>query len=243
MILYHGSFLEIAKPDLVHSRPNVDFGRGFYVTPLYEQAAKWCGKFKHRGKDGIISLYEYDESKMAKVREKLGGDYNKIYKRMLDEDGRINSEYTGRAIHQGFLDDIEDKAFEQAVENKKYFDSAKNAITYNNRPGLGTDFIKDNNFEEVKIGDLVIPNGHDTKFLESDPNRSFGRNLLVDTGLSGNDRYVAISANNYSITGDDVNTDEVQKSLAKLQRASKTLEDGRKGINGCLLYTSDAADE
>ena len=39
MILYHGSFLEIVKPDLTHSRPNVDFGRGFYVTPLYEQAA------------------------------------------------------------------------------------------------------------------------------------------------------------------------------------------------------------
>ena len=37
MILYHGSFLEIAKPDLVHSRFNVDFGRGFYVTPLYEK--------------------------------------------------------------------------------------------------------------------------------------------------------------------------------------------------------------
>lgn len=40
MILYHGSFLEIAKPDLVHSRPNVDFGRGFYVTPLHDQAEK-----------------------------------------------------------------------------------------------------------------------------------------------------------------------------------------------------------
>lgn len=38
MILYYGSFLEIEKPDLVHLRPNVDFGRGFYVTPLYEQA-------------------------------------------------------------------------------------------------------------------------------------------------------------------------------------------------------------
>ena len=25
MMLYHGSFLEIAKPDLVHSRSNVDF--------------------------------------------------------------------------------------------------------------------------------------------------------------------------------------------------------------------------
>ena len=51
MIFYHGSFLEIARPDLVHSRPNVDFGRGFYVTPLYEQATKWCGKFKRRWKD------------------------------------------------------------------------------------------------------------------------------------------------------------------------------------------------
>ena len=63
MILYHGSFLEIARPDLVHSRPNVDFGRGFYVTPLYEQAAKWCGKFKRRGKDGVISRYGYDENR------------------------------------------------------------------------------------------------------------------------------------------------------------------------------------
>ena len=68
MILYHGSFLEIAKPDLVYSRPNVDVGRGFYVTPLYEQAAKWCGKFKRRGKDGIISRYEYDERREAELK-------------------------------------------------------------------------------------------------------------------------------------------------------------------------------
>ncbi len=62
MMLYHGSFLEIAQPDLVHSRSNVDFGCGFYTTPLHEQAAKWCGKFKRRGKEGIISRYEYDEN-------------------------------------------------------------------------------------------------------------------------------------------------------------------------------------
>ena len=68
MTLYHGSFLEIAKPDLVHSRPNVDFGRGFYVTPLYEQAAKWCGKFIRRGKDGIVSRYEYDESRESELK-------------------------------------------------------------------------------------------------------------------------------------------------------------------------------
>ena len=68
MILYQGSFLEIVKLDLVHSRPNLDFGRCFYVTPLYEQAAKWYGKFKCRGKDGIISRYEYDESRGAELK-------------------------------------------------------------------------------------------------------------------------------------------------------------------------------
>ncbi|MGN0468953.1 MAG: DUF3990 domain-containing protein [Acutalibacteraceae bacterium] len=62
MILYHGSYLEIAKPDLEHSRPNVDFGCGFYTTPIYDQAVKWCQKFKRRGKDGVVSQYQFDES-------------------------------------------------------------------------------------------------------------------------------------------------------------------------------------
>lgn len=64
MILYHGSYLEISKPDLEHSRYNVDFGKGFYCTPIYEQAAKWCGKFKRRGKEGVISQYQWDEKSM-----------------------------------------------------------------------------------------------------------------------------------------------------------------------------------
>ena len=68
MILYHGSYLEIIKPDLVHSRVNVDFGRGFYTTPFYEQAVSWCRKFRRRGKDGIISLYEFDEKAYQELR-------------------------------------------------------------------------------------------------------------------------------------------------------------------------------
>lgn len=62
MTLYHGSRLKIVKPDLVHSRVNVDFGRGFYTTPLYEQAERWCARFKRQGQDGFISCYEFDEN-------------------------------------------------------------------------------------------------------------------------------------------------------------------------------------
>ena len=68
MILYHGSYLEISKPDLKHSRDNVDFGRGFYTTPIYEQAEKWCGKFKRRGKEGVISRYLFDEEILQNLK-------------------------------------------------------------------------------------------------------------------------------------------------------------------------------
>ena len=54
MILYHGSYIEIPEPDFRYSRLNVDFGRGFYTTPIHEQAFKWCSKFRHRGRDGIM---------------------------------------------------------------------------------------------------------------------------------------------------------------------------------------------
>ena len=62
MILYHGSYAKIEKPDLVHSRRNVDFGPGFYTTPMREQAVKWCDKFKRRGKEGVLSTYNFDKS-------------------------------------------------------------------------------------------------------------------------------------------------------------------------------------
>ncbi len=62
MIVYHGSYLDIPTPDLLHSRKNLDFGRGFYTTPLYDQAVKWCEKFKRREKNGIVSRYSFNES-------------------------------------------------------------------------------------------------------------------------------------------------------------------------------------
>jgi len=40
--LYHGSYVEITEPDLNRGRYNLDFGKGFYVTGLAEQAEKWA---------------------------------------------------------------------------------------------------------------------------------------------------------------------------------------------------------
>lgn len=58
MIVYHGSYIEIKNPDTLHSRDNVDFGKGFYITPIREQAVKWASRFKRNNGKGIVSSYE-----------------------------------------------------------------------------------------------------------------------------------------------------------------------------------------
>lgn len=68
MILYHGSYLAVEVPDLIHSRNNVDFGKGFYTTPIYDQAKSWCGKFLRRNREGIISRYRFDESACGSLK-------------------------------------------------------------------------------------------------------------------------------------------------------------------------------
>lgn len=61
MILYHGSKVIVEKPDIVHSRKRVDFGPGFYVTPLIEQAKGLCRRYIHDGLDAYISKYQLNE--------------------------------------------------------------------------------------------------------------------------------------------------------------------------------------
>lgn len=66
MRVYHGSYIEIAKPDIIHSRKKVDFGVGFYVTPIEEQAKNWCRQYILRNKPGIVSIYNFDERAYGK---------------------------------------------------------------------------------------------------------------------------------------------------------------------------------
>ena len=49
----------IEKPDLSFSRLRTDFGKGFYLTPLEEQAINWAQRFcRERGK-AVVSAYKF----------------------------------------------------------------------------------------------------------------------------------------------------------------------------------------
>lgn len=41
MIVYHGTIEIIEKPDVIHSKKYLDFGKGFYLTSFKNQAEKW----------------------------------------------------------------------------------------------------------------------------------------------------------------------------------------------------------
>jgi len=58
--VYHGSCIEVHNPKISYSRANVDFGKGFYVTQIYEQAVKWSLRFKKKDKAAIVSCYDLD---------------------------------------------------------------------------------------------------------------------------------------------------------------------------------------
>lgn len=68
MKVYHGSYVAVPHPDLTHSRENVDFGKGFYTTPIYEQAEQWAKRFRKQNKAGIVSEYSFDDSSLSDVK-------------------------------------------------------------------------------------------------------------------------------------------------------------------------------
>ena len=61
MILYHGGTEAVMQPDCKAGRPDLDFGQGFYVTLLQEQAEGFARR-KARDRKGkpVISVYEFD---------------------------------------------------------------------------------------------------------------------------------------------------------------------------------------
>lgn len=61
MIVYHGSKVEVREPDVAHSRKRVDFGPGFYVTPLRNQAVSLCGRFLRMSEPAVLSRYILDD--------------------------------------------------------------------------------------------------------------------------------------------------------------------------------------
>lgn len=67
MILYHGSYCKVDKPDISYSRESLDFGKGFYLTDIKDQALSWVDRFIRRGKSGCLNSYSIDLDEMKNL--------------------------------------------------------------------------------------------------------------------------------------------------------------------------------
>lgn len=70
MYLYHGSNIEVSKPQILESDRCLDFGKGFYLTSSFEQA-KRLGELtvKRRGSGKeTVSVFEFDENSVSDLK-------------------------------------------------------------------------------------------------------------------------------------------------------------------------------
>lgn len=79
--LYHGSYIQVGKPLVKLGRKKVDFGQGFYLTKLRQQASSWAETIAERkGRNALPTLsiysFDYDAVKNKDYRIKIFDSYN-----------------------------------------------------------------------------------------------------------------------------------------------------------------------
>ena len=62
--VYHGATCIVKLPLCLAGRPNLDFGQGFYVTDLREQAVNWATRAANADKPQWLNRYELDIDKI-----------------------------------------------------------------------------------------------------------------------------------------------------------------------------------
>lgn len=79
MILYHGSNIAIDEINLELSKPNKDFGKGFYLSESKEQAQQMAiFKSLILGGDPVVTCFNFDESilQSSSLQVKFFKDYS-----------------------------------------------------------------------------------------------------------------------------------------------------------------------
>ena len=81
MILYHGSNMTIERIDLDKSKPNKDFGKGFYLSESEAQAMEMAAfKTSLLGGEPVVTKFEFDESVMQSTDLRI-----KVFKEYSEE--------------------------------------------------------------------------------------------------------------------------------------------------------------
>lgn len=151
--LFHGSNIIIEKIDLTFSKPNKDFGAGFYLSDNFEQAMEMA-QFKSEifGGKPTVMEYDFDEDRAFSKEENLRiltfSDYSKewaefVFKNRTNESetnkydiviGPIANDKVGAQIRRFMEKDIDFETFLKRIKYMKgltfqYFFGTERAIS------------------------------------------------------------------------------------------------------------------
>lgn len=134
--LFHGSYIAVTSPLIGLGRKKVDFGQGFYLTKLQEQANSWAvtiAERKGRNVHPIVSSYIFDIDSVLKnqYRIKVFNTYNLEWLDYVIDCRRGGDKYKQYDIVEGgiandnVIDTVEDYengiiTAEQALGQLKY---------------------------------------------------------------------------------------------------------------------------
>lgn len=129
MLVFHSSGECFTTPDVEHSRDALDFGKGFYVTRLKEQAVKYANRFLRIGNDAYLHTFEYtpDSDMKVKIFESYDEEWldfvcscrkgNDVYKKYDIIEGGVANDNVYRTVDL-YMAGIYNK--EQALQNLAY---------------------------------------------------------------------------------------------------------------------------
>lgn len=116
-MLYHGSSVSVPSPLTGVGRRELDFGPGFYLTRLREQAERWARRVCviRAATTPLISVYEFDESLLpSDVRRLRLEHYDREWLDFITSSRRGEQPWRGYDIIEGgvandqVIDTVED---------------------------------------------------------------------------------------------------------------------------------------
>lgn len=104
MKIYHSSNSIVELPDIIHSRDNLDFGKGFYLTPNKEQAISYAQRFQRRMQNAWLNVYELSYSS-EEWKEKVFYSYDKDWLDFISNCRAGNDNYDFDIVIGGIAND------------------------------------------------------------------------------------------------------------------------------------------
>ncbi|MCH5312040.1 MAG: DUF3990 domain-containing protein [Prevotella sp.] len=114
-ILYHGGTCIIKTPFCAVGRDHLDFGKGFYLTDIKEQAVSWATRIANVGLPQWLNVYQLDEQMLGSYRQKVFAAYDAEWLRFIAKSRVGQKPWEGYDLIEGGVAD------DRVVDTIEYF--------------------------------------------------------------------------------------------------------------------------